>query len=181
VWLAMTLYDSAAASSSDGAVLILRLPQFSDALNSTTGRVLPTVPSPSAGPLPTTLPAPATNTVLVYPPAVPPTMRNPAGISNTGIVAACSWNRFWNANTSSCEWLPMDVPFLGLLPADVASLQVRARHQKRGVIFVGSTSRVRLGGDFLLHNKLILFSCHSKRTCACRCDGETLPLLSCHF
>jgi len=77
VWLAVAVYDPTDPSAPDAAVLLIRLPQFSDVLNETGG-----------GP---------NGTNPVYPPSASPTMLNPAGVSSTvrGVQLG-GWNRYWN-------------------------------------------------------------------------------------
>lgn len=106
VWAAVVvlLEDGNSSSSSSSSVLLLRLPQFSDPINVTEGGQ------------------------EVYPPAVPPTMGNPAGVSPAS--QACGWNRFWDGN--ACQWVPIASAYSGSgLPA--ASLEVRVERGGRGV------------------------------------------------
>lgn len=84
VWLAIAVWDSG-STSSDSRILILRLPQFSDQIGW------------------------ANDSLPVFPPASPPAVLNPAGISTAGQLAACGWNLYWNG--SACQWLPIDQPY----------------------------------------------------------------------
>ena len=107
VWLAVSVFNRLDPSSPNGSVIIIRLPQFSDPVNSTLGGQNDT------------------DVVPVYPPAAPPTLLNPAGISTAGAAAACGWNRYWNG--TACDWVPLDTPASGL-PAQGTAIEVRVLH-----------------------------------------------------
>ena len=98
VWLAVAYFDAAASDAPDAGVLILRLPQFSDPLAGVPG----------------------------FPPAVPPTAMDPAGLPNS---TACGWNRVWNG--SQCAWYPIDVP-LSNEAAQITDIEVSRSSSPRG-------------------------------------------------